>query len=82
MRCRFAMLAEHFGYQLHEMKLVLMGECWGWRHDPVSGKEIPIKVHTSDMSIEECTHFIEWVIPWAATEHQFVIPYPSEVDAA
>ncbi len=62
-----AMLAGHFGYMVPEMKLVLMGECWGWRHDPVSGKEIPIKPHTSDMSIEECTHFIEWVIPWAAT---------------
>ena len=76
------MLADHFGNTIPEMKLALMGECWGWKRDPATGKELPIKPHTSEMDVEECTHFIEWVIPWAATEHQFVIPYPSEVEAA
>ncbi len=72
-------LAEHFGYTVPEMKLVLMGECWGWRMDKVSGKEIPINVHTSDMNTDECSQFIEWVIPWAMVNHEVAIPFPSEV---
>ena len=74
------MLAEHFGYSIPEMKLVLMGECWGWKHDPVSGREIPIRSHTSEMSTEECQWFIDWLIPWAAEKHDFLIPLPNEVN--
>ena len=75
------LLAEYFGYSLDEMKWVLMGECWGWRMDKVSGREIPLKPHTSDMTVEECSHFIDWVIPWAMVNHGVAIPLPNEVAA-
>lgn len=71
-------LAEHFGYTVPEMKLVLMGECWGWRLDRVSGREIPVRCHTAEMSVEECSQFIEWVIPWAMVHHQVAIPFPNQ----
>ena len=74
-------LADHFGYTVPEMKLVLMGECFGWHLDPISGREIPIKPATSSMDVEECTRFIEWVIPWAMTNHGVAIPLPNEVAA-
>lgn len=74
-------LADHFGYTIPEMKLVLMGEAFGWRLDPISGKEIPVKPHTSDMSVEDCTYFIDWVVPWSLTNHGVSIPLPNEVAA-
>ena len=73
------LLAGHFGYDVSDMKLVLMGECWGWH--TVAGKELPIKAHTSEMNTEECAHFIDWVTRWALTEHQVWIPLPGEVAA-
>ena len=73
-------LSEHFGYTVAEIKLILLGECFGWRLDPLSGHEIPVKLHTADLTVEECTEFIDWVIPWALTEHGVSIPVPEEVD--
>jgi len=73
-------LADHFGYTIPEMKLVLMGECWGWHREKITGRDLPLKPSTSEMSVEECSQFIEWVIPWAATNHQVLIPLPNEVD--
>lgn len=57
-------LADYCGNSVGEMKLLLMGECWGWQ--TVRGHEIPVKPHTSDMSVEEGVHFIDWLLPWAA----------------
>lgn len=73
------LLAEYFGYTIPEMKLVLMGECWGWK--TIAGHEVPIKPSTSEMSVEECSYFIEWVIPWAMVNHHVAIPLPNEVAA-
>lgn len=70
------LLAEHFGYTIPEMKLVLMGECWGWKE--VIGRQIPVRAHTSEMSVEECQYFIDWIIPWAAQNHDVQIPLPNE----
>lgn len=72
-----AILAEHCGYSVPEMKLVLMGECWGWK--TVAGHEIPVKPHTSDMTVEEARQFIDWVIPWAMEHFDVAIPLPNEV---
>lgn len=76
------MLAEHFGYSIPEMKLVLMGECWGWQRNPLSGRDVPVKPSTATMTVEECQYFIDWVIPWAAVEHGVIIPLPNEVEVA
>lgn len=55
-------LADHCGNSLGEMKLYLMGECWGWQ--TVRGHEMPVKPHTSDMTVEEATQFIDWLFGW------------------
>ena len=75
----FPLLAEHFGYSVPEVKFVLMGECWGWKK--VNGKDIPVKPSTSDMTVEECTYFIDWLIPWAAVNHGVAIPLPNEASS-
>lgn len=83
----FPLLAEELGYEsIEELKYALMGECWGWKRDRATGHEIPVKPSTSSMSVEECTHFIDWLIKWAATPgnvcaHGFTIPLPNEVAA-
>lgn len=70
-------LSEHCGYTLAEMKLILMGECWGWH--TVGNRELPVKIHTSDMTTEEASYFIEWVVPWA-NEHfpECRVTYPEK----
>ena len=75
----FPMISEHTGYTVPEVKLLLMGECWGWK--TIGAHEIPVKPNTSDMSVEECRHFIDWVIPWAVETLGLAIPLPSEVEA-
>ena len=74
----FKLLAEHFGDSVQGVKHDLMGECWGWTVSKVRGQPIPIRLHTSEMSTTDCAYFIDWVIPWAATEHGVMIPLPNE----
>lgn len=74
----FRLLAEHFGDDIEGVKYDLMGECFGWVKGPVSGRLIPVKAHTSDMTREESAYFVDWVIPWAAKNHGVLIPLPKE----
>ena len=76
----FRLLADHLGYDIEEVKYVLMGQCWGWIYSELAGREIPVKPSTSKMTVDEATYFISWVIPWAATEHGVSIPLPSEIE--
>ncbi len=78
----FPILAEYFGESIEDTKLVTMGECWGWKTDKVTGRDIPINAHTSDMSVEESAYFVDWVVPWALTKFGVVIPLPNESAAA
>jgi hypothetical protein len=55
-------LSDCTGYTLAESKLLMMGECFGWK--TVSGHEMPVKPHTADMTVEEATYFIDWALPW------------------
>lgn len=73
----FPVIAEHVGDSIDGVKLDLMGECFGWR-ESMSGHLIPVKPHTSHMTVEECTFFIEWLIPFAAQKFNMRIPLPSE----
>jgi hypothetical protein len=77
----FPILAAHFGESIPGIKLALMGECFGWQRDPITGRELPRKPHTSDLTVEEAQFFTDWLIPWAMTEHGVAIPLPSEVAA-
>lgn len=78
----FPILAEHFGDSVEGVKLDLMGEKWGWKPSAVDpSRMVPVRPSTSSMTVEECTEFIEWLIPWAATEHGVLIPLPNEYAA-
>lgn len=79
----FPLLAEELGYEsIEDLKLALMGECWGYHRDKVSGKDFPIKPHTSDMSVDECSQFIEWLVTWSQTKFNIRVPLPNEAEAA
>lgn len=71
--------SEHSGYTLAEVKLLWMGECWGWK--TVGGHEVPAKPHTSDMTVEEATYFIDWMPPWSLEHMGVPIPPPERVAA-
>ncbi len=76
-----SLLADHCGYSLAEMKLILMGECWGWH--TVGDHELPVKPHTADMSVPEAKQFIDWLLPWSAEHFPEVnVPLPEKATAA
>ena len=76
----FPILAEHFGDSIEGVKLDLMGECFGWTKT-AQGHDIPMKSHTSDMTVEESKFFLDWLLPWAMTTHGIDIPPPQRVSA-
>lgn len=77
----FPLLATEFCDSVEGVKFDLMGEKWGWTKTN-SGHHIPVKPHTSDMTVEECSEFIDWVVPWAMTMHGVRVPLPNESEAA
>ncbi len=76
----FPLLATELGDSVEGVKFDLMGERFGWT-TTARGHHIPVKAHTAAMTVEECTAFIDWVIPWALTTHGIEIPLPNEVTA-
>jgi hypothetical protein len=75
----FPILAEYFGSSVEDIKHDLMGEKWGWKPSPLNPhRMIPVLAETSKMTVEQCTEFIDWLLPWAATEHGVLIPLPNE----
>ena len=76
----FLKLAKKWGMSVNHAKLTCMGEFWGWQTVTVGPLtvELPVKVHTSDMTVEEGTVFLDWLIPWAAQEHGVAIHTPDE----
>lgn len=77
----FPIIAEEIGDSVEAVKYALMGEKWGWKTDPITGREVPVKPSTASMTVEECTQFIEWLIPFAAQKLGLVIPLPNEYAA-
>lgn len=76
----FAILAEFFGEDIETTKLLVLGECFGWRD--VQGGRIPVKPSTAALTVEETSHLIEWMPPWAMTNFRVRIPLPNEAEAA
>lgn len=74
------LLAEHCGYTDSQMHYALLGECFGYTAGP-TGQPVPVKPSSSDLTVEEFTHLIEWVLTWAPTEMGVVLPAPNEVAA-
>lgn len=81
----FPKLAKAWGESVTRTKLICMGAFWGWEPVNVGGNIkvlLPVKAHTSDMTVEECTTFIDWLLPWALEEHGVEIRLPNEWQAA
>lgn len=74
------LLAKEWGTSVAVAKLLLMGECFGWAD--VQGMRLPAKPHTSELTTEEFSHFVDWVIPWAMEHFYVEIPPPDEALAA
>jgi hypothetical protein len=76
----FLKLAEKWGESVDRAKLICMGEFWGWQTVRVGDVEavLPVKVHTSDMTVKEGLVFLQWLIPWAAEKHSVEIHTPDE----
>jgi hypothetical protein len=77
----FPILAEYFGDDIESTKLVVLGARFGWKRT-ADGHEVPIKAHTSDLSVEETSDLIEWLPPWAMTNFRVEIPLPDKGEAA
>ena len=67
--------ADHCGYTVEELKLALLGECFGYHQ--VHGVTLPVKLHTSDLSTQEFVDITKLLIQRAA-EQDVLILYPEE----
>jgi hypothetical protein len=74
----FPKLAKQWGESIARTKLICMVVFWGTEPCKLTGTHLPVKAHTSDMTVEECTLFIDWLIPWAITEHGVDVTAPDE----
>jgi hypothetical protein len=75
----FALLAEYWGEDIETTKLLVLGECFGWREFP-DGR-IPMKPSTAALTVDEGTHLTNWLPPWAMTKFGVNIPLPNEAAA-
>ena len=71
--------ADHLGYTVEELKLALLGECFGYHE--VSGVALPLKLHTADLSTTEFVDITELLIQKAA-EDGIILLYPDEFTRA
>lgn len=71
------LLAEHCGYTDSQMHYALLGECFGYTSGP-TGKAVPVKPSSSELTVAEFTQLIEWVLTWGPSELGVIIPGPSE----
>ncbi len=72
----FPILAEYWGEDIETAKLLVLGECFGWKE--THGVRIPIKPSSSALTTEEGSHLTEWIPPWAMREFGVDIPLPRE----
>lgn len=75
-----APLAEHLGYTTEELKLAMLGGCFGW-HDEGPLKGLPLRLHTSDLNTEQFSDLMAYTQRIAA-EHDVLILDPSAWKAA
>ena len=80
----FPLLQEALGYDsIEELKLALLGECFGYHVDKLSGRQLPIELHTSGLDVDKGIHFTDWMIRFGAMlPSPCLIPLPSEAEAA
>jgi hypothetical protein len=76
----FALLSEYWGEDIETTKLLVLGECFGWR-ELGEGRRIPLKPSTAALSVEEGSHLTNWIPPWAMTQFGVNVPLPNEAAA-
>ena len=74
----FPRIADHCGYTIPECKLVLLGECFGWKTDPLTKRDVPVQPSSAQLTIEQGCYFTDWVIPWAMEHLKVQVPLPHE----
>lgn len=67
--------ADHCGYTVEELKLALLGECFGYHQ--VNGVTLPLKLHTAGLTTQEFVEITELLIQKAAEEGVLIL-YPEE----
>ena len=70
-----APLAEHLGYTVEELKLAMLGGCFGWKN--VSGCQLPERMHTSDLDTQQFSDLMAYTNQ-IAVEHDVLILDPSQ----
>lgn len=68
--------AEHLGYTVEELKLAMLGGCFGW-HDEGPLKGLPLRLHTSDLDTQQFADLMAHTMQIAA-EHDVLILDPSQ----
>lgn len=60
--------AEQEGHDVDDLKRDLLGTIFGWsdKKSPLTGQPVPLKAHTSDLTVEEGSIFIDRSIQIAA----------------
>ena len=77
-------LADALGYDEHEHEMLhysILAEYFGTRYDARFGREWPART-SSELSTKEFSDYMEWLVRWAAMEHNAIIPLPNESEAA
>ena len=72
------MLAEHLGYDKHEIDDLheeILAECFKTRPGKLTGVPIPAR-RTSQLNTAEMAEFHDWLMRWASQEFGCVLPDP------
>lgn len=71
--------ANDAGHQIDDLKFDLMGEVFGWseKPSPLTGRQTPIKQHTSELTRDEYSTLIERTLEIAAS-CGYVLEAPNE----
>lgn len=77
----FLLLSEYWGEDIETTKLLVLGECFGWR-ELSGGRRIPMKPSTAALTSEEGAYLTDWMPPWAMTNFGVSIPLPNDAEAA
>jgi hypothetical protein len=68
-------LSDELGYTPSQMHYALLGEYGGYKSGP-TGQAVPNIASSSDLSTEDFAKLIDWVLDWAPSQLNIVIPPP------
>ncbi len=71
-------LGADIGYEQSEMKLVLLGEFFGYKWNAIAKKDVPVKAHTSELTTKEFSALMSWLPDWAGSQFNISIPLPDD----